>query len=335
MPEKEGANEYDSGSGSLHFLATENEQESIMAELVLGADLGGTSIKWGLVDRDGNIVQEERVALMDRSPDGVAAQLREVITEGIRRAEGSLLAIGIGSPGLIDAERRIVRISPNFPEWENVDLVNMIVDSANDLPVVLENDANLLAYSEPRWGAAVGKTDMVALTLGTGVGGAVLTGGVVLRGPGGGAAELGHVPLNPDGPLCGCGNRGCLEAYCNIEGTMRAAREVYGEEFIPADPEELTRRAEQGDEKAREVWQRVGFWLGVGVGGLVNTFNPQVVLIGGGLSGAGEWILGPAREVAAKRSYTPNWKETDLKLAGLLGQSGLLGAAALAFNKVG
>ncbi|MFH0881700.1 MAG: ROK family protein [bacterium] len=303
-----------------------------MTDKVLGADLGGTSIKWGIVDRDGNAVHEDRVPLPDRKSDTVAGLLRDIVREGFSRTKGKLSGIGIGSPGLIDREGRIVRVSPNFPEWKDVPLADLVREAAGDTPVLLENDANLLVYSETRWGAAKGMTDIVCLTLGTGVGGGVMTGGIVLRGAGGGAAELGHVPLTPDGPLCGCGNLGCLEAYCNIEATMRTAQEVYFPETSPEDPAGLSEAAETGDELAREVWRRIGGWLGLAVGGFVNMFNPQVVLIGGGLSGAGEWLLAPAREVAAERAYTPNWEQTELKLAGLRHRSGLLGAAALAFT---
>ncbi len=303
-----------------------------MADMVLGADLGGTSIKWGIVDLDGNAVHEARVPLPDRKPDTVAELLQEIVREGLSHTGGNLAGIGIGSPGLIDREGRIVRISPNFPEWRDVPLADRVREAAGKIPVLLENDANLLVYSETRWGTAIGKTDIVCLTLGTGVGGAVMTGGVVLRGTGGGAAELGHVPLTPDGPLCGCGNHGCVEAYCNIDATMRTAQEVYMPDNPPQNPAELSEAASEGDDRAREVWRRIGGWLGLAVGGFVNIFNPQMVLIGGGLSGAGEWILAPAREVAAKRAYRPNWEQTELKLAGLRHRSGLLGAAALAFK---
>ena len=303
-----------------------------MADRVLGADLGGTSIKWGIVDREGNALHEGRVPLPDRKPETVAGLLKDIVREGISRSDGKLSGIGIGSPGLIDREGRIVRVSPNFPEWKDVPLADLVREAADGLPVLLENDANLLVYSETRWGAAQGMSDIVCLTLGTGVGGGVMTGGVVLRGIGGGAAELGHVPLTPDGPLCGCGNHGCLEAYCNIDATMRTAEEVYSPDVPPNDPASLSEAAEAGDERAREVWRRIGGWLGLAVGGFVNLFNPQVVLIGGGLSGAGEWLLVPARKVAAERAYAPNWQQTDLKLAGLRHRSGLLGAAALAFT---
>lgn len=303
-----------------------------MPDRVLGADLGGTSIKWGIVDREGNAVKEGRAPLPDRKPETVAGLLKEIVREAIAETGGNLAGIGIGSPGLIDRDGQIVRVSPNFPDWKDVPLADFVREAAGDIPVLLENDANLLVYSETRWGAAVGLTDIICLTLGTGVGGGVMTGGVVLRGIGGGAAELGHVPLTPDGPLCGCGNHGCLEAYCNIDATMRTAEEVYSPDAPPKDPAALSEAAEAGDERAREVWRRIGGWLGLAVGGFVNIFNPQAVLVGGGISGAGEWILAPARKVAAERAYAPNWEQTELKLAGLRHRSGLLGAAALAFS---
>lgn len=306
-----------------------------MKRIALGIDLGGTSIKWGLVDEDGKLEAKGREMLPDRNTETAIGMIVDLIGRDREQYGDAFVGVGVGTPGLIDGKRRVVRHSPNFPEWNHVPLLDEINERSGETRIWLENDANLLAFSETTWGAAIGMTDVIALTLGTGVGGAVMTGGRLLTGHGGGAAELGHVPLSVDGPRCGCGNLGCFEAYCNIEGTMRAARKAYGDNDLPASPEELAKAAEEGDERAIAAWAEVGRWLGMAVGGFVNIFNPEAVLIGGGISNAGEYLLGPAREEASKRAYTENWEEVTLRQAGLRDEAGLFGAAAMALKLSG
>ncbi len=304
-------------------------------KIALGLDLGGSSVKWGLVTTRGEVLHHESRPIIDRSPEKVASVLRDVVGEGIEQGGGRVTGIGIGSPGLIDITRTVVRLSPNFPLWHDVELAGMVGPATNGLPLVIENDANLLVYSETRWGAAKGLRDVIVLTLGTGVGGGVMVDGELLRGTYGGAGELGHIPLDFNGPVCGCGSRGCLEVFCNIDGTLRAAEETYAPEDPPADPQALSEAAQDGDVRALETWRRVGFHLGVGVAALVNIFNPSIILIGGGISAAGEFLLKPARKVAAQRSYAPNWEQVKFRLAELGAQSGMIGAAALAFEQAG
>ncbi|MCB2198578.1 ROK family protein [bacterium] len=304
--------------------------------LALGIDLGGSSIKWGVVQPDGTILQDGRVPLPDRKPGTVADALARVVETATGSGETTLVAVGIGSPGLIDKTRRIVRTSPNFPGWQDEPLAGMVEELiGSKIPVVLENDANLLVYSETRWGGAVGLKNVVVLTLGTGVGGGVLVDGHPVRGSGGGGAELGHIPIDIHGPRCGCGATGCFEVFCNITGTMREASSVYGVAKSPVDPEALAEAARQGDDRAIETWKRVGQYLGAGVAGLINIFNPEAVLVGGGLANAGDFLFEPARETAKARCYAPNWAETFFGQAKLKERSGLLGAAALAFERVG
>ncbi len=302
---------------------------------VLGLDLGGTSIKWGVVNEEGGLLRSGEEPITDRAPRAVLDRILSVVEQAAGGEAEPFCALGIGSPGLIDAKRQVVRLSPNFPEWRDVPLVSLVREKLGKaVPVFLENDANLLVFSETRWGAAVGLRHVVVLTLGTGVGGGVLVDGRLLVGSGGGAAELGHTPIDRGGPLCGCGARGCLEVYCNIAGTMRTARRVYQPEDPPESPAELTRNADDGDERALSAWREVGHALGVGVAGLVNVFNPQAVLIGGGLVRAGHHLLAPAEEMAKQRAYSANWRDMIFRQAGLETRAGLLGAAALAFERL-
>ncbi|MBD3165066.1 ROK family protein [bacterium] len=315
-------------------------------QLALGMDLGGSSIKYGAVGLDGKIEMEGSYALETRSVDEVSDLLGRIIENVRHRAGHRLIAAGLGSPGLLDRDRRIVRYSPNFPGWYNVPLADIVEAHLEDLPFAMENDANLLVYSETRWGAAVGRRNVIVLTLGTGVGGGVMVEGRALTGAGGGAAELGFTSVDPNGPDYKV-NRGCLEALCNIEGVLRTTTEVYGSRpgssydrdgrhgTVPASPEALGRAAEQGDDLARAVWQRVGTSLGIALATFINVFNPEMILVGGGISGAGNHLLDPAREEAQRRSHVENFKDVTIRQAGLGARSGLLGAAALAFDAAG
>jgi len=306
-----------------------------MTKLALGLDLGGSSVKWGVVTPYGEMVEKDRVEIQDRAPKFVMGILGSIISRNLKKYGDSIVGVGAGSPGLVDKSRKIVRLSPNFPLWDNVEIVKNLKSFSNGLNVTFENDANLLVYSETRWGAAVNCKNVVVLTLGTGVGGGVMVDGKVLRGVGGGAAELGHIPLDVNGPKCGCGATGCFETFCNITGTMRMAHEIYPTEEIPANPAELTNAADHGDERAIEVWRRVGNYLGVGVAAIINIFNPEKLLVGGGLTNASDWLFEPAREMAKKRSYIPNFEDVYFGRAKLQDESGLLGAAALAFDENG
>lgn len=302
---------------------------------VLGIDIGGSSIKWGVVNPDGKILKSGRIKVNDRAPEKVISLLGGLIKEKTSDPEHKIVGVGVGSPGLVDRTRKIVRLSPNFPLWDNVHIVDKLKPFADGIEITFENDANLLVYSETRWGGAVGCSNVVVLTLGTGVGGGVMIDGNLFRGSGGGASELGHIPLDVNGPRCECGATGCFEAFCNIRGTMRMAETVFPKTMVPETPSELTKAAEMGDEWAIETWKRVGHYLGVGVAALVNIFNPEVILVGGGLANAGKWLFEPAAEVAAKRSYTPSWEEVRFQRAELKDEAGLLGAAAMAFDEAG
>jgi glucokinase len=181
---------------------------------------------------------------------------------------------------------------------------------------------------------------MIFITLGTGVGGGVITHGVLLRGAQGAGGELGHVTLDPEGPQCGCGNYGCLEALASGTAIQRRAREVANERpgsalgRLAIDRqvlgEDVTRLAEEGDEASIFVLEETGRWLGIGLAGLVNTFNPEVIAVGGGASRAGEWILEPARKEVYLRARSPSRDLVEIKEATLGPESGVLGAAALA-----
>ena len=242
-------------------------------------------------------------------------------------------------PGLIMAAVNTVIFSPNLHEIEGIRLDEEI-GGRTGVRVTVENDANAAAWGEFRYGAGRDNEHQIFITLGTGVGGGVIMHGVLLRGAQGAGGELGHVTLDPEGPVCGCGNHGCLEALASGTAITRRAREVANDHprsalgRLAAERqvlgEDVTRLAEDGDEASISVLRETGRWLGIGLAGFVNVFNPEVVAVGGGASRAGELILQPAREEVHLRARSPSRDLVEIKEATLGPASGVLGAAALA-----
>jgi glucokinase len=242
-------------------------------------------------------------------------------------------------PGLILARENKVVFSPNLPAVEGIPLKEEL-EGRLDLPVTVENDANAAAWGEFRFGAGSEVDHLVFVTLGTGIGGGVITHGILLRGAHGSGGELGHVTIQATGPRCACGNRGCLEALASGTAIGRRAREVASEKPDSALGrlavrrrilgEDVTELAKKGDEVALSVLAEAGLWLGIGLAGFVNTFNPEVVAVGGGVMEAGDLILDPARREIQLRARSPSRDLVEVKEATLGPKSGVLGAAALA-----
>ena len=308
----------------------------------IGVDVGGTKIAAAVVTPEGKMLTQVRYPTQavppNRLVDTIAGAIREV-KDGFE-VGGVCLAV----PGLILAAENEVVFSPNLHEMEGIPLDEEI-GGRTGLSVTVENDANAAAWGEFRFGAGKDVDHQVFITLGTGVGGGVIMHGVLLRGAQGAGGELGHVTLDPTGPRCGCGNHGCLEALASGTAIQRRAREVANEKPVSALGrlaterqvlgEDVTRLAEEGDEAAVAVLKETGKWLGIGLAGFVNIFNPEVVAIGGGASRAGEFVLGPARDEVHLRARSPSRDLVDIKLATLGPESGVLGAAALARGEDG
>ena len=285
----------------------------------IGVDVGGTKIAAAVVSPGGKILNEVR--------------------EGFE-VEGACVAV----PGLILSAENKVIFAPNLHEIEDIPL-DKEMGGRTGLSVTVENDANAAAWGEFRFGAGRDVEHLVFITLGTGVGAGVITHGVLLRGAQGAGGELGHVTLDPDGPLCGCGNRGCLEALASGTAIRRRAREVANERPRSALGrlaverqvlgEDVTELARKGDEASVAVLEDTGRWLGIGLAAFVNIFNPEVIAIGGGASRAGEFILEPARREVQLRARPPSRDLVRIKEATLGPESGVLGAAALARGEDG
>jgi glucokinase len=305
----------------------------------IGVDVGGTKIAAGVVTPEGEILDEIRYPTPHSQ-----AKLIETIATAIREVGDGHEAGGVclAVPGLILARENRVVFSPNLHAVEGIPLKDEL-ESKIGLPLTIENDGNAAAWGEFRFGAGAEADHLVFVALGTGVGGGVITHGVLMRGAQGSAGELGHVTIQATGPRCACGNHGCLEALASGTAIGRRARERAVEHPDSALGrlamrrqilgEDVTELAGEGDEVALSVLDETGRWLGVGLAGFVNIFNPEVVAVGGGAMEAGELILGAARREVLLRARPPSRDLAEVKVATLGPRSGVLGAAALARDR--
>jgi glucokinase len=316
------------------------------AGCVIGVDLGGTKLLAGTVDS--KLEVHHRVYRLAR-PDDTGAlidQLVEAVHEAVEAAPSEVLAMGLGVPGLVEPETGVALDSNHLP-LRGVAVRDLLAERLG-LPVVVDNDANAAMLVEWRCGEARGANDAIMLTLGTGIGGGLIVGGRLVHGARGAAAELGHIMVDADGPPCpgSCPNHGCLEALVSghaigVEGLARARSAPdsalgralgAGRDITGALVTEL---AHDGDPVAREVMTLMGERLGLGVVTLVNIFNPEVVVVGGGAIAAGELLLAPAREVVARRALPINRADVRLVSARFGAESGMLGAACMALDLAG
>ena len=304
---------------------------------IVGVDFGGTTFTVGLVDSEsGEILKEEQHET--RAWEGFE-KITYRVSEAINSIKEDAKAVGIGSPGsILDG---VVKFSPNLPDWRDVPLADRIRELTG-LPTFVENDANAFVLGEKWFGAGKGYDHIVALTLGTGVGGGVITHGLLLKGYMGIGAELGHVIVEPNGPKCGCGNHGCLEAIASATAIVRMAKEMKGDfpdsEIFKSDKisaKVVMDAARNGDELGIKIRDRMVDALGRAIAGFAHIFNPQIVIIGGGVSRAGDVILKPLKE-KVKSYLMPSFVGTfDVVISPLLDRAGVLGAASVALENIG
>ena len=272
---------------------------AFMPDFSIGVDLGGTNLRIAAIGTDGQLLEKvnlsTKVAL---SPDHVIGEMCDTIQRlsGQYRSGGALLGAGIGIPGIIDLEAGVVRKSANLPNWSGYP-VRDAIQRRLGTRICMDNDAKLAALGEQWLGAARGVDDMAMITLGTGIGGAIVLGGKIFHGMNGMAGEFGHITIDPDGVSCGCGNRGCAERYASATGIVRMAREAIesgkapelakaassGEEFSAKSLYDL---AIQGDEAAQQIFRRFGRALGMMLADIVNVLNLDMYVIGGGVVSA-------------------------------------------------
>jgi glucokinase len=309
--------------------------------LSIGIDIGGTKLAAGVVDESGEVLEIVRRRTPSQDPELVADVAVEVI--GQLRVDHQVEAVGIGAAGLVDADRANVLFAANLA-WRDEPLQASIA-SRVDIPVVVENDAAAAAWAEYRFGAGENKSDLVVLTIGTGIGAGLIINDALYRGHYGIAGEPGHIRVVPGGRLCGCGNRGCLEQYSSGSALVRAAREVAQErpgdatrlldlahnDVANIDGPVVTKAAQEGDPAAVDCFDEIGRWLGQGLADLAALLDPGRFVIGGGVAEAGDLLLVAARETYAASVTGRGFRPLASVVAARLGsQAGLIGAADLA-----
>jgi glucokinase len=309
--------------------------------LTVGVDVGGTKVLAGVVDYRGQVVAQERRETIGHDVRAVEDTIVDLVT-GFRRSY-DVAAVGVGAAGFVDASRSVVTFSPHLA-WRDEPLRAALAERVR-LPVVVDNDANATALGESRFGAGAGHRFVICVTLGTGIGGALVMDGRVYRGANGMAGEFGHMQMVEDGHRCPCGNRGCWEQYASGNALEREARELVAtkspmahhlREIANGDPAsltgpEITEAARSGDPLSIELLSDVGRWLGVGLAGLTAAFDPSCIIVGGGVSAAGDLLLGPTRTAFSRSLVGRGFRQEPLIVQAVLGPSaGFIGAADMA-----
>lgn len=299
-------------------------------------DVGGSKIRMARVTKRGRIigsVVEQKV--ISRQKHSLIRQVAGMVRGMVAAGQGRPKAVGVGVPGFLLASRGVIYASPNFPGWHLMPFRNLLRSSLR-LPLAVENDANAAALGEAWKGRGRNVVTMLYLGLGTGVGGGVVLNGRLFHGSDGLAGELGHITVDPHGPICGCGNSGCLEAYASGAAIVRAyLKKKRGRRETPPTVKELSQAARTGDKAAREVFVGVGIALGIAIASLINIFNPQTVVIGGGVARA--WgLFAPAMKAQwVWRAIRPARLSARVVRGTLGDRAGILGAAAVAWQQKG
>ncbi|MEA5510395.1 ROK family protein [Crocosphaera sp. UHCC 0190] len=290
---------------------------------VIGLDLGGTAIKLGLFLEDGTCLNSLTVATpQPATPKAVLGAMITAIRE--LNHDQDCLALGVGTPGPADGTGRIAKVAINLSGWQDVPLADWL-EEASGLPTTIANDANCAGLGEAWLGAGKSFKNLILLTLGTGVGGAIILNGHLFTGHLGAAGELGLITLNFDGPPCNSGNQGSLEQYASIQ----AIRRMTGKE-----PAELGQLAQKGNREALEFWQGYGRLLGAGLASLIYVLTPEAVIIGGGVSGSTPYFFPATLEEIERRVLLSSRQDLQLLTAKLGNQAGMIGAAKLAWELV-
>jgi glucokinase len=315
----------------------------------VGVDIGGTKIAAGVVAEDGTMLGEAQRETPAQDADLIATAVAEVVAElsDVAAQQGDVVeSVGVACAGFIDRAGETVVFAPNLA-WRDEPLKARL-EEVTGLPVVLENDANAAAWGEFRFGAGRDVDDMLLITLGTGVGGGVIVDGQLLRGAHGMGAEVGHIRVVPDGYRCGCGNKGCWESYASGSALVREAQALVAggsphagalADRCGGDPEALTGTmvtevAQAGDPAATELLEDLGRWTGEGAASLAAVLDPGLIVIGGGVSAAGDLVLQPARSAFARQLTGRGHREiTPVVLAELGNRAGMIGAADLAARR--
>jgi len=314
-----------------------------------GIDVGGTNIKFGLFHPDGKIIyKEQRPTMAEKGATPLMHLITNIAERLILHAseeEYEVPWLGVGTPGSIDFKTgQVMGSTPNIEGWEGMEIGENLRNRLN-MPVWVDNDVNAMALGELKYGAAVGAKSAVCVTVGTGIGGAVIIDGKVVRGETHSAGELGHMTINFDGPPCKCGKKGCLEAYCS-SGAMIARtkkrlekdmtpvfEEILGGDFKKLNIKNIVAAAKKDDYVAKEVLEETAEYLGIGLGNIVNLLNPQLIIIGGGIADGSAEFLSLVAAAVRKQAFANSVKELKVTKAALGNDAGFIGAGLLGENR--
>jgi glucokinase len=317
-----------------------------MAQRLVGAlDIGGTKILAAIVDEDGKVIAEQRIATEpERGADATTDRMLAALSAAAKEAHHgltSLLAVGVTVPGPIDPSKQIVGQPPNLTGWRNVPLGAMLRDRVR-VPIAMENDANAAALGEQSFGAGRGVRDMIYITVSTGIGGGLIANGRLVGGMHGAAGEIGHMIVLAGGPTCGCGRQGCLEALASGTAIAREAAAAIGagkaaalKQRFGATPtaEQVAGAGEAGDPDAQALLDKAAHYLGIGLMNLIHLLNPEIIVLGGGVSKS-ERVMSRAAGYARQHAFPVMTDGLQILPAALGERSGVLGAASLALRLV-
>ncbi|MFQ5455506.1 MAG: ROK family protein [Nitrospirota bacterium] len=305
---------------------------------VIGVDIGGSGFRIAGITPDGKVNGGRKKApLISREKDFVIDSLIKELKDYISRYNREILGIGIGIPGFFMIKRGILHSSPNFPGWKMVPIKRLIQDEI-DIPIFVENDANAATFGEFWAGAGKGVKNLIFLGLGTGVGGGIIIDGEILHGSSGIGGEVGHLIVDPEGPICGCGNHGCIESYASATGIVNNYKikiEDSNYDLSDLTAKKVFLMAQKGDRRAKEVFQNMGRYLGIAITSLINLLNPDMVIIGGGVLTSWELFINITKKEIKKRAIRPSAKNVRIVPAHLREKAGLIGAGGIAWKEIG
>ena len=311
----------------------------------VGVDVGGTNVKVALVDKTGSIVYTDTVPTRaemgyEYTISNIIKAISDVIKES-KVAKDAVEGIGFGFPGQIDCDNGIVRLAPNIPGWVDIPIAD-IVSKEFGVPVKVDNDVRCAALAELNYGAGKGTTNMICITVGTGIGSGLIVNGKLVRGASNAAGELGHIKLQMEGgPLCGCGDQGCLEAFASGPAIVAMAEEYIkggkSTKYRELAKNEITpyyvcEAAKQGDVVAKKIFEIIGTYIGTGLASVVNLLNPEKIVIGGGVADAGDFLFNPIKEALKKRTMPIQGSAVQVVHAELGNTAGVIGASLLIEN---
>ena len=311
----------------------------------IGIDVGGTNVKIALVDDNGKIIYSNSVPTYAKmgyeyTVNNIKQAIKDLMKE-TNTTPSDIEGIGFDFPGQVDCKTGVVKLAPNIPGWVNVPIAQMIEDEFH-IPTRIDNDVRCAALGELKFGAGKGCENFICITVGTGIGSGIVINGKVVRGATNAAGELGHIKLQMNGgPICGCGDTGCLEAFASGPAIVAMAqeyikggkstkfREMAAVEGGEITPYMVAKAAEEGDPVAKRIFEIVGEYIGIGLTSVINLLNPERVIIGGGVAESGELLLGPIRKTIKERAMVVAGNAVEIVPAQLGNSAGVIGASML------